>query len=109
MQRCRRFLYNSFERSWRNRTVFPNDRRGRFNLDEAAAELGLEEEYVASLYKPLHYTYNVKGQHYPAEQGHTSRPGSLASSRNRMFPLYRRNNRLDREARQLDWRRVTTE
>lgn len=110
MQRCRAALFMSgFERSWQNRAVFPNDRRGRFNLDEAAAELGLDEEYVASLYKPMHYTYDMTGEHYPSEQGRTSRPGSVTSSRNRMFPLYRRDNGLDRQLRKLDWRRVTTE
>lgn len=109
MWRCRRLLSNGFDRSWRNKVLFPGDRSGRFNLDEAAAELGLEEEYVASLFKPMNYTYSIKGQFYPAERGRTSRPGSLASSRDRMFPLYRKNYQLDREKRVLDWRRVTTE
>lgn len=109
MRRTARFLFNSFERGWKNKTIFPFDRRGRFNLDEAAAELQLDEEYVASLYKPLHYTYSMKGQRYPAEQGRTSRPGSLSSSRDRLFPLYRRNYKLDREMRVLDYHRVRTE
>ncbi|AIN95732.1 hypothetical protein LPMP_070460 [Leishmania panamensis] len=108
MRRTVRVLYNSFERGWKDKTVYPLDRRGRFNLDEAAAELELDEAYVASLYKPLHYTYSMKGQRYPAEQGRTSRPGSLAASRDRMFPLYRRNYKLDRELRVLDHRRIST-
>lgn len=109
LRRTARFLYNSFEKGWKDKTMFPHDRRGRFNLDEAAAELQLDEEYVASLYKPLHYTYSMKGQRYPAEQGRTSRPGSLAASRDRMFPLYRRNYKLNKELRVLDHHRVTTE
>lgn len=109
LKRCCPLLFSSFERDWRHKDSLPHDRRGRFNLPEAAAELQLDEDYVASLYKPMHYTYAVKGQHYPAEQGRTSRPGSLSSSRNRTFPLYRRNGKLDRELRTLDWRRVTTE
>ncbi|KPA74349.1 hypothetical protein ABB37_09330 [Leptomonas pyrrhocoris] len=109
MRRTVRFLFNSFERGWKDKTVFPADRRGRFNLDEAAAELQLDEEYVASLYKPLHYTYAMRGQRYPAEQGRTSRPGSLSSSRDRVFPLYKRNYKLNRELRELSYRRVTTE
>lgn len=109
MQRSRILCMGSFERSWRNKTVFPFDRRGRFNLDEAASELQLGEEYVASLYKPPHYTYAMKGQRYPAEQGRVSRPGSLSSSRDRMFPLYRRNYKLNSEMRVVEWRRLTTE
>lgn len=109
MRRTPLFLCSSFERSWRNKTITPGDNRGRFNLDEAAAELQLDEEYVASLFKPMHYTYAVRGQRYPAEQGRSSRPGSVTASRDRMFPLYRRNTRLDRELRQLDRRRITTE
>ncbi|CCW64549.1 unnamed protein product [Phytomonas sp. EM1] len=107
MQRVRR-LCSSFERGWRDKTPFLNDRQGRFNLFEASAELQLDEIYLASLYKPLHYTYSVKGQLYPAERGRSSRPGSLESSRNRMFPLYRRDYGLDREMRHLSWRRITT-
>ncbi|CCW72085.1 unnamed protein product [Phytomonas sp. Hart1] len=108
MQRCRR-LCSFFEHDWRDKIPFSNDRQGRFNIVEAASELQLNDKYLASLYKPLHYTYSVKGQLYPAEQGRSSRPGLLASSRNRMFPLYRRDYGLDREMRHLSWRRITTE
>ncbi|KAK7194495.1 hypothetical protein NESM_000366400 [Novymonas esmeraldas] len=109
LRRTARVLFNSFERGWKEKTVSPHDRRGRFNLDEAAAELQLDEAYVASLYKPLHYTYAMKGQRYPGEQGRSSRPGSLTASRDRMFPLYRRNYKLDRELRVLNYRRISTE
>lgn len=109
LRRTTRVLFNSFERGWKDKTVHPFDRRGRFNLDEAAAELQLDEAYVASLYKPVHYTYAVRGQRYPAEQGRTSRPGSVSTSRDRMFPLYRRNYKMDRELRKLNPHRVTTE
>lgn len=90
------------------KTLFPEDQRGRFNLSAAAAELGIDEKYAASLYKPLHYTYAMKGQRYPAENGKSSRPGSQSSSRKKMFPLYGRNYRLDRELRTLDPRSITT-
>lgn len=90
------------------KTLFPEDQRGRFNLSAAAAELGIDQEYAASLYKPLHYTYAVKGQRYPAENGKSSRPGSQGSSRKKMFPLYGRNYHLNRELRTLDPRTVTT-
>lgn len=92
-----------------SKTVFPEDTRGRFNLGAAAEELGLDEEYAASLYKPLHYTYAVKGQRYPAEHGKNSRPGSQSATRRKLFPLYQRNYRLNKEMRVLDHRRVTTE
>ncbi|EAN85523.1 hypothetical protein C3747_32g372c [Trypanosoma cruzi] len=94
---------------WRSKPIGEMDRRGRFNFDEAAAALNLDAAYVAALYKPLHYTFAVRGQHYPAEQGRVSRPGSLSSSRNRMFPLYRRNNRLDAQLLRLSRRRISTE
>ncbi|RNF13912.1 uncharacterized protein Tco025E_06162 [Trypanosoma conorhini] len=95
------------ESRWR--PVGELDRRGRCSLDEAAAALGLDPAYVAALYKPLHYTFAVRGQHYPAEQGRVSRPGSLSCSRSRMFPLYRRNNRLDGRLMRLSRHRVSTE
>eukprot|EP00796_Vickermania_ingenoplastis_P002200 gene2200-1367_t len=83
--------------------------RGRFNLQAAAAELGLDEAYAASLYKPKHYTYAIRGQRYPAEQGRSSKPGSLSCTRKKMFPLYERNYRLDRELRTVHYKRLTTE
>lgn len=90
------------------KTLFPEDQRGRFNLSAAAAELGIDEGYAASLYKPLHYTFSVKGQRYPGELGRSSRPGSQGSSNEKLFPLYSRNYRLDRELRNLDPRSLTT-
>ncbi|EPY40322.1 hypothetical protein AGDE_03524 [Angomonas deanei] len=109
LRRSTTVLFGSFERNWDNKRVFPHDRTGRFNLDEAALELDLDPEYVASLYRPAHYTYAVRGQRYPAEQGRAGRPGSSSSARDRMFPLYKRNYHLNKEYRVLDWRRVTTE
>ncbi|RNF04377.1 hypothetical protein TraAM80_05256 [Trypanosoma rangeli] len=94
---------------WRSKPIGELDRRGRFNLDEAAAALELDPAYVAALYKPLHYTFAVRGQHYPAEQGRVSRPGSLSCSRSRMFPLYRRDNRLDAQLMRLSRHSVSTE
>ncbi|EPY32384.1 hypothetical protein STCU_02838 [Strigomonas culicis] len=110
MFRRRAFLlYSALERGWQDKTVFPNDRTGHFNLDEAAAELDLDPEYAASLFRPMHYNYSMKGQRYPAEQGRSSRPGSWSSSRDRLFPMYKRNYKMDRELRNLDWKRVTTQ
>lgn len=83
--------------------------RGRFSVQEAAAELNLDEAYTASLFKPLHYTYAVRGQRYPAEQGRSSRPGSSGASRDKMFPLFKRNYRLNTELRTLPRSKVSTE
>ncbi|KAH9593246.1 hypothetical protein LSM04_002926 [Trypanosoma melophagium] len=91
------------------RTVGVFDRRGRFSTDEAAAALQLDAAYTAALYRPLHYTFCVGGQHYPAEQGRVSRPGSRSSARGQLFPLYRRNKRLQRQLMELDRRTITTE
>ncbi|ORC84973.1 uncharacterized protein TM35_000391470 [Trypanosoma theileri] len=91
------------------RTVGVYDRRGRFSTDEAAAALQLDAAYTAALYRPLHYTFAVGGQHYPAEQGRVSRPGSRSCARGQMFPLYRRNRRLQAQLMELDRRTITTE
>nr|7AOI_Bg Chain Bg, mL99 [Trypanosoma brucei] len=82
---------------------------GRFNMDEAAAALQLNPAYAAALYRPLNYTFHIRGQLYPAQKGRPSRPGSLAASQGRMFPLYQRNDRLDKELFRLNSRGLTTE
>ncbi|KAG8342467.1 hypothetical protein TRVL_06703 [Trypanosoma vivax] len=100
------------QRSWGNSQGQPlrlHDPRGRFNLDEAAAALDLDPAYAASLYRPLHYTYHLKGQLYPAERGRPSRPGSLSASRGRMFPLFKRNERLHNQFMRLDRNQLTTD
>lgn len=103
-------LYSSIQIGFSShQTLFPNEQRGRFNLSAAASELGLDEAYASSLYKPLHYTYAVKGQRYPAQYVKSSRPGSVGGSSRSIFPLYQRNYRLNRERRELDYRRITTE
>jgi hypothetical protein len=87
---------------------FPRDQSGRFNFDEAAAELEMDPNYVRFLYKPMKYTLYIKGSRYPAEYGRKSRPGSNAGSMNHMFPLWRKDAKLHHRLRALKKDKVTT-
>lgn len=95
LRRCRMMLAEFKS----DKLVMPGDQMGRFNLDEAAAELSLSPDYVRALYKPLHYTFYKKGQRYPGERGRTTRPGAVASGMSKLFPLHKRNPKLHRELR----------
>lgn len=86
----------------------PRDQTGRFNLDEAAAELSLDPNYVRALYKPKHYTFAVKSSRYPGERGRSTRPGGVSSSMNHMFPLYKRDSKLHRQLRTVPNSRFST-
>jgi hypothetical protein len=86
----------------------PNDQMGRFNMDEAASELSMDPEYVRALFKPLKYTFFVKSQRYPSEHARSTRPGELASAMDKMFPLHKKNRRLNKELREVDRSQFST-
>lgn len=92
-----------------DKLIMPHDQMGRFNMDEAAAELSLDAEYVRALYKPLSYTFYLRGQRYPSEHARSTRPGALASSKDKMFPLHKKNPRLDKELLRVNRSQFSTE
>jgi hypothetical protein len=93
--------------SWKDKTIFPRDNRGRFNVEDAAAALDIDPDYAKAMYKPIQNTFSVRWHRYPAEGSRTSRPGQNACRRKVMLPLLEKNKKVDR-MRNVDYRSFTT-
>jgi hypothetical protein len=67
---------------------FAFDRKGAFDVADAAERLQITPRNAQGLLMPKTCTFAVRGRSYPAAVGRTSRPGSSACTRRAMFPMY---------------------
>ncbi len=67
-----------------------NAQSGRFDVDVAAEQLGLDPNYARGLFMDRSCTFTRKGAVYPAETYRSARPNSdnPAQTRRKMFPLH---------------------
>ncbi len=82
--------------AWKDKTTFPRDNRGRFNIEEAATALDIDPDYAKAMFKPIQYTFVMRWHRYPAEGTRASRPGQNACRRKLMLPLMERNKKVNK-------------